>query len=90
MTEHGRPSWYSWVVVVMVPILASIAVLVISLRINEQSIARETEARRQSEQAFCGIIIVLDDANRKGSPTTEYGRELARRITAARAAYRCP
>lgn len=93
MTEHGRPSWYSWIVVVMVPIMASIAVLVISLRINErttqESIQREREARRASEQAFCGIIVLLDDSYRRSPPVTQTGRELAGAIARARSGYGC-
>ena len=90
MIEHGRPSWYSWVVVVLVPIMASIGVLVVSLRVNEQSIAREREARRTTEQALCGIIVLLDDANRTTTdpPSTDYGRKLARAISDARST--CP
>lgn len=91
MQEHGRPSWYSWVVVVLVPIMASIGVLIISLRVNEWAVAREREARRVSEQALCGIVVLLDDANRKSEPpVTGYGRELAEAIRSAREAYRCP
>jgi hypothetical protein len=90
MTEHGRPSWYSWVVVVVVPLMASIAVLVISLRINEQSIERERDARRASEEAFCGIVVLLDDSYRRSPPSTPAGKDLARAIGDARAGYRCP
>jgi hypothetical protein len=90
MTDHGRPSWYSWVVVVVVPLMASVAVLVISLRINEQSIQREREARRASEQAFCGIVTLLDDSYRRTPPTTPAGRDLAAAVRDARAGYRCP
>lgn len=90
MTEHGRPSWYSWIVVVLVPIMASVAVLVISLRVNEQSIQREREARRASEQAFCGIVTLLDDSWRRTPPSTQAGRDLATAVRGARATYNCP
>jgi hypothetical protein len=90
MTEHGRPSWYSWVVVVLVPLMASVAVLVISLRVNEQSIEREREARRASEQAFCGIVTLLDNSYRRSPPSTQAGRELAVAIRGAREGYNCP
>lgn len=94
MQTHGRPGWYSWLVVVLVPIMASIAVLVITLKVNErtvrESVARETEARRASEQAFCGIVVLLDDSYRRTPPVTPAGRELALAISRARSTYECP
>jgi hypothetical protein len=89
MTEHGRPSWYSWVVVVLAPIIAATAMLIVSLKINAQSIAREREARQASEQAFCGIVVLLDDAWTRTPPTTQSGRELAVAVDRARHDYRC-
>jgi hypothetical protein len=90
MRAHGRPGWWSWLVVVLVPLMASMGVLVVSLRVNEQSIAREREQRRVTEQALCGIIVLLDDANRTAvdPPSTDYGRKLARAIRDARTT--CP
>jgi hypothetical protein len=94
MRAHGRPGWYSWLVVVLVPILASMAVLVTTLKVNErtvrESVARESEARRASERAFCGIVTLLDDSYRRTPPSTQAGRELAMAVRNARAGYRCP
>jgi hypothetical protein len=70
--------------------MASMAVLVVSLRVNQQSIARETKARQASEQAFCGILILLDDTYRKTPPSTPAGKGLARAIAVARQQYHCP
>ena len=90
MTERGRPSWYSWVVVVAVPLISSIAVLIIALEINQRSIDREQQARRASEKAFCGIVVLLDESYQRQPPSTPAGKELARAVKSARAGYHCP
>ena len=97
MTAHGRPGWYSWIVVVLVPIMASIGVLVISLEVNDRSIERERQARltaererQASDRAFCGIVVLLDDSYRRSPPSTPAGRDLARAVNEARYGYRCP
>jgi hypothetical protein len=90
MTEHGRPSWYSWIVVVLVPVMASTAVLVVSLKINERSIERERAQREAGERAFCGIVVLLDDSYRRSPPSTPAGKDLARAVAEARIGYRCP
>jgi hypothetical protein len=91
MREHGRPGWYSWLVVVLVPIMASVAVLVVSLRVNQRSIERERVARIASEQAFCAIIVLIDDSYRqqKPPPGTATAR-LALAISNARVVNHCP
>jgi hypothetical protein len=89
MTEHGRPSWYSWVVVVMVPILVSTGVLIVALRVNQRSIERERAERLAAERAFCGIVVLLDDSYRRSPPSTPAGKDLAREVAEARIAYRC-
>lgn len=101
MQAHGRPSWYSWVVVVLVPLVASIGVLVVSLRVNSNAIDRERRAnsdainrerqvRIESQRAFCGIVVLLDETWRRTPPTTAAGRELADAVAAARVVNRCP
>jgi hypothetical protein len=94
MQEHGRPGWYSWLIVVLTPILAATGVLIISLKVNERtiedSIARERAARQQTEQAFCGIIVLLDDSYSRSAPVTPAGKELAVAVRRARVDYRCP
>jgi len=97
MTAHRMPAWYSWVVVVVVPVMVSMAVLVISLRVNQRSIDRERAARIASEQAqqasqraLCDIYVVLDDAYETAKPTSPAGRKLAEAIAAARVVNHCP
>jgi len=91
MREHGRPGWYSWVVVVMLPIMAAIAVLIISLRVNERSIDRERSARLASQEAFCAIIVLIDDSyhEQRPPPGTASAR-LALAISNARTINHCP
>lgn len=89
MTAHRLPTWYSWVVVVLVPVMASVGVLVVSLRVNQRSIERERAARQATEQAFCQIIIVLDDAYARAAPPTAAGKQLAAAIAGARQANHC-
>lgn len=89
MTAHRLPAWYSWVVVVMLPIMASVGVLIISLRVNQQSIERERAARQASEQALCQVFVVLDDAYSRAAPTTPAGKQLAAAVASVRAV-NCP
>lgn len=84
MTSHRLPAWYSWVVVVMLPIMASMGVLVISLRINERTIDRETAARLASEHVLCQVFVVLDDAYSHAAPKTAAGKQLAAAVHAVR------
>lgn len=84
MTTHGLPAWYSWVVVVLLPVMASMAVLVISLRVNERSIARERAAREATDQALCSVFAPIDDGYRKTPPPGPSGKEFARNVAAAR------
>lgn len=90
MHEHDHPGWYSWVVVVMAPILASMAVLNISLKVNERSIERERSAREASTRAFCSIIILLDDSWHDTPPPSQSGKALALAVSNARAVNHCP
>jgi hypothetical protein len=94
MQAHGRPAWWSWLVVVLVPLLASVGVLVITLRVNERTVettvAREREARRAAELAFCGIIVLLDDTYKRTPPETPAGKGLAKAVRDARGTYNCP
>lgn len=90
MLRHGWPGWWAWVAVVLIPLMASMGVLVVSLRVNERSIQRERAARLASERAFCGIIVLLDDQWHQVPPTTVSGRRLASAIAAARTVNHCP
>lgn len=90
MTEHRLPSWYSWVVVVLVPVMASTAVLIVSLRTNQRSIERERAAREQSQVAFCNIVILLDDSYHQTPPKLDSGKKLAKAISTARVVNHCP
>jgi hypothetical protein len=96
MTAHRLPSWYAWVVVVLVPVMVSMAVLVISLRVNQRSIERERaarlaseQARVASEQALCRVFIVLDDAWVAAAPQTPAGKKLAEAVAYVRATNHC-
>lgn len=57
---------------------------------NSRSIERERRARVASEQAFCGIIVLLDDAWSVAPPTTPSGRQLAAAVSTARIVNHCP
>lgn len=83
MTTRGLPAWYSWVVVVMLPIMAAVAVLVISLRINERSIERERAARLATDNALCSIFTPLNDGYRAAPPTTTSGKVFAANLAEA-------
>lgn len=93
-TGQGLPKWYVWLAVVLAPILASVTVLGIALQRSSEATARavaqERQAREASEQAFCGIVTLLDDAWRATAPTTESGIRLAAAVREAREEYGCP
>lgn len=57
---------------------------------NARSIERERKARVASEQAFCGIIVLLDNAWHTLPPTTPSGRQLAAAVSTARVVNHCP
>lgn len=80
MTTHRLPSWYAWVVVVMLPVMVSMGVLVVSLRVNERSVERERAARIVSQQTFCQVFILLNDFYQKAAPPTVAGRQIAKAI----------
>lgn len=97
MTDRRMPAWYSWVVVVIVPVMVSMAVLVISLRVNQRSIERERsarlaseQARAASEQALCQVFVVLDDAYAQAAPSTPAGKKLAAAVANVRVTNHCP
>lgn len=89
MHEHGHPTWWAWVVVVVVPMLVAALGMMVSLSVNARSIERERLAREESQRAFCAIVVLLDDSYRRNPPSTPAGRELARAIAQARNANRC-
>lgn len=80
MTTHRLPSWYAWVVVVMLPVMVSMGVLVVSLRVNARSVERERAARVASQQTFCQVFILLNDFYRSAAPPTAAGRQIAQAI----------
>lgn len=88
MTEHGLPSWYSWLVVVLLPILTAMGVLVVALRVNERSIDRERAAReqaqRQTDAALCSVFAPLDDSYSATPPATAAGKAFAVKVAAVR------
>lgn len=74
---HGLPSWYSWVVVVLLSITTSGLALIISIN----TIHRNQEAqRRQAEQGrelTCSLVIAQDDAFTDPAPVTAAGKKAA-------------
>lgn len=74
---HGLPSWYSWVVVVLLSITTSGAALAVSIN----SIHRQQEAQRrqqqQGRQMTCQLVIAQDNAFTESTPATAAGRKAA-------------
>lgn len=85
--------WRPLIVIVLLPIMASIGVLVVTLRVSErttqQAIARERSARLASEQVLCQVFVVLDDVYAETAPTTPAGQRLAAAVAAVRVSNRC-
>lgn len=70
----------------MILILGAIAIY----QVNSRSIARERAAREASEQAFCAIIVLLDDSWRSTPPTAPSGKALSTAVANARIVNHCP
>lgn len=74
---HGLPSWYSWVVVVLLSITTSAVSLIISIN----TIHRNQEAQRQQSQQgramTCQLVIAQDDAFTDPAPVTAAGKKAA-------------
>ena len=91
MTEHGMPSWYSWVVVVLLPVFTSTAILIICLRVNQRSIDREHAAVAKSaaatDAALCSLVAPIDDGYRAVPPATQSGKVFAANVARARAKF---
>lgn len=77
-----------WLTAANLMILALGATII--YQVNTRSIARERSAREASEQAFCGIIVLLDDSWRSTPPTAPSGKALAAAVAEARAVNHCP
>lgn len=90
--EHlRRPmTGYQGLVVLIVAVSLAAASLAISLRANQRSEERERQARHASEQAWCSIIITMDDRYQQTPPTTAAGRNMAAGIANLRSTLRCP
>lgn len=84
MTARGLPAWYSWIVVVLLPVLSATAVLIVSLRVNERSIERERAAREATDRALCSVFAPLDDGYKVTPPATASGKQFAANLAAAR------
>lgn len=89
MSDHGHPSWYSWLVVIGACFTSLLISVTISISTTRHMVEREEQARLQGEQALCGVIYVLDDAYRQVPPTTPAGKQVAKAIADERAR-RCP
>jgi hypothetical protein len=89
MTSHGLPSWYSWAVVIGTSITSSVLVLIVSLNVNQRALERERQQRLAGQQAWCGVIVTMDNAWRSAPPPTATGRQMAKGIAALRRQYRC-
>lgn len=90
--EHlRRPmTGYQGLVVLIAAFSLAAAALALSLQANRRSEAREQQARRASEQAWCSIIVTMDDRYRQTPPTTAAGRNMAAGIANLRTTLRCP
>lgn len=76
-TEHGMPSWYSWLVVIggcLTTLLVSVA---ISAQVNQRALERERAQREQGRASACTVIRRMVQAYEDPPPATETGRNAA-------------
>jgi hypothetical protein len=87
----ARPGWYWWAIMVLVTVLASGSSIYVSRRNMDRTVAELRESQRRSEQVWCEVVIVIDDANKDSAtpPATEVGQRVAAGIARVRSAYHC-
>jgi hypothetical protein len=88
-TERAQRGWLRLWLALGLVVLVALGGTWVKIQ-NDHSIARERAARRASEQAFCGIIVLLDNAWIAAPPTTDSGRQLASAVSTARIVNGCP
>jgi predicted PurR-regulated permease PerM len=102
MSQHGLPTWYSWVVL-MVTVLSCLGLSVmVSLTAAQRSVESERRARLAAQQesernqragwaAACQLIVAQDDAfsDPAAQPVTEAGRKSAAAWHELRKTFRC-
>lgn len=81
---------YQLIMVILVPLFASVGMLIVALERNQSSIDRERRSRVASEQALCQIYGLLDASYRRSPPTTPAGKSLATAVAAAMVVNSCP
>jgi hypothetical protein len=89
MSEHGHPTWWSWVVVIGGCLTTLLISVVISVQTNQRAIDREREARLASELEFCSLLKLFDDSYREVPPNTPTGINLAKGLREYRQG-KCP
>jgi hypothetical protein len=77
MSEHGHPSWWSWLVVIGGCLATLMIAVAISIQTNQTALDRERMARIQGEQELCEVVAALDDSYREVPPTTATGMKVA-------------
>lgn len=85
---------YLWVVLTFTIVAAQASGIYVSRRNLDASEQKLRDAQHQSEQAWCGVITVIDDGYRNpvpgAPPLTPRGRKIAEGIAEIRLKYRCP
>ncbi len=81
-TEHGMPSWYSWLAVVGTCLSLSAGAMWISIEKAQDAVEGERRARliaaEDSRQASCVLVSAQVAAFRESAPATNAGRNAAK------------
>ena len=87
----GGPRWYMWSLTMVAVVSASGVNTYVSRQNLDAARAELADSQRRSEQVWCEVVSVLDDAYHAPgtAPQTETGRKVAAGIARVRAAYHC-
>ena len=93
MSEHGRPGWYSWLVVIAGSLVSMIVSVSVSVQMNERALERDRQQRteRQVEglRVACEVIIRMRDAYAGQENLTQAGRDVSKAWADMAKLYQC-
>jgi hypothetical protein len=81
-------AWYALTVSFLACLVVAIASVGYASWVNHKAEQRSEQARRDSDQRWCGLFTVIDPP--EAPPTTERGQVIAEKIHELRVSFGCP